>query len=394
MISSVRGADVRATRCCARGICGSRPTVRHMAHKVRAPLLFSLYDSGKPVDTAGKRVVACAASTSTRRDLRNRSSRWSSSCTQHVPACRRDDDATVAVRRSARPALPRRRAPAGADDRVEGGLRTAHVPSRQGAPRAVGDAASRRRARRPVRVRARRPPTATRCVRPCRCAIRRRGRPSDSSNPSTASRCCPPAGSPRRVQTSTRGPSSRGGKRLLLEDFYRDARRRHDVLMDGAEPAGGRWNFDADNREPPPKTDTLGVRRTVVARRGRDRRRGAPRPRRVGTRRRRRVHRHGRPAPVRRDPRRGVARAARLHRSPAAVLRRARGRHAARRRLDGALAAVRAAQPRPARSDRGRPARRIRLPRRRCADRVRRGIRAPDPRLARLRLASVLARGR
>ena len=38
-----------------------------------------------------------------------------------------------------------------------------------------------------------------------------------------------------------------------MEDFYRDARRRHDVLMDGAEPVGGRWNFDADNREPPPK---------------------------------------------------------------------------------------------------------------------------------------------
>jgi deoxyribodipyrimidine photolyase-related protein len=53
--------------------------------------------------------------------------------------------------------------------------------------------------------------------------------------------------------------SSRGAKRLLLEDFYRDARRRHDVLMDGAEPAGDRWNFDADNREPPPKSATLGV---------------------------------------------------------------------------------------------------------------------------------------
>ncbi len=43
------------------------------------------------------------------------------------------------------------------------------------------------------------------------------------------------------------------GRRLLLEDFYRQARRDHDVLMDGDEPAGGRWNFDADNREPPPK---------------------------------------------------------------------------------------------------------------------------------------------
>ena len=41
--------------------------------------------------------------------------------------------------------------------------------------------------------------------------------------------------------------------RLLMEDFYRDSRRRLDVLMDGTEPAGGRWNLDADNREPPPK---------------------------------------------------------------------------------------------------------------------------------------------
>ena len=51
----------------------------------------------------------------------------------------------------------------------------------------------------------------------------------------------------------------RGDRRLLLEDFYRDARRRLDVLMDGAEPAGGQWNFDHDNREPPPKQATLGV---------------------------------------------------------------------------------------------------------------------------------------
>ena len=29
--------------------------------------------------------------------------------------------------------------------------------------------------------------------------------------------------------------------------------------MDGGEPSGGRWNFDAENREPPPKRDTLGV---------------------------------------------------------------------------------------------------------------------------------------
>jgi deoxyribodipyrimidine photolyase-related protein len=54
--------------------------------------------------------------------------------------------------------------------------------------------------------------------------------------------------------------TGREGKRLLMEDYYRDARRRTGVLMEGAEPVGGRWNFDADNREPPPKgASTLGV---------------------------------------------------------------------------------------------------------------------------------------
>ncbi len=41
-------------------------------------------------------------------------------------------------------------------------------------------------------------------------------------------------------------------KRLRMEDFYRWQRRRLDVLMDGREPVGGRWNFDTENREPPP----------------------------------------------------------------------------------------------------------------------------------------------
>lgn len=41
--------------------------------------------------------------------------------------------------------------------------------------------------------------------------------------------------------------------RFRMEDFYRDQRRRFGVLMNGAEPVGNRWNFDEDNREPPPK---------------------------------------------------------------------------------------------------------------------------------------------
>jgi len=43
-----------------------------------------------------------------------------------------------------------------------------------------------------------------------------------------------------------------GRKSLRMEDFYRHQRRRLGYLMDGDEPAGGRWNFDAENREPPP----------------------------------------------------------------------------------------------------------------------------------------------
>ena len=40
-----------------------------------------------------------------------------------------------------------------------------------------------------------------------------------------------------------------GRKSLRLEYFYRELRRRHGVLMQGDQPVGGRWNFDADNRE-------------------------------------------------------------------------------------------------------------------------------------------------
>ncbi len=57
-----------------------------------------------------------------------------------------------------------------------------------------------------------------------------------------------------------RWADGRGAKRLLMEDFYRRARRAHGILMDGDEPAGGRWNFDHDNRQPPPRgATTLGV---------------------------------------------------------------------------------------------------------------------------------------
>jgi deoxyribodipyrimidine photolyase-related protein len=42
---------------------------------------------------------------------------------------------------------------------------------------------------------------------------------------------------------------AKGRKSLRMEYFYREQRKRHDVLMQGDEPVGGQWNFDADNRE-------------------------------------------------------------------------------------------------------------------------------------------------
>jgi deoxyribodipyrimidine photolyase-related protein len=47
---------------------------------------------------------------------------------------------------------------------------------------------------------------------------------------------------------------AKAGKRLRLEDFYRLQRQRLDILMDGKEPVGGKWNFDEENRLPPPKS--------------------------------------------------------------------------------------------------------------------------------------------
>jgi deoxyribodipyrimidine photolyase-related protein len=50
---------------------------------------------------------------------------------------------------------------------------------------------------------------------------------------------------------------TQGYKQLRLELFYREGRRRFGVLMEGegkaAQPLGGQWNFDAENRKPPPK---------------------------------------------------------------------------------------------------------------------------------------------
>ena len=45
-------------------------------------------------------------------------------------------------------------------------------------------------------------------------------------------------------------------KSFLMENFYRAQRLRLDVLVPGGKPEGGTWNFDKENRLPPPKNYT------------------------------------------------------------------------------------------------------------------------------------------
>ncbi|MFP4312875.1 MAG: cryptochrome/photolyase family protein [Alphaproteobacteria bacterium] len=42
-----------------------------------------------------------------------------------------------------------------------------------------------------------------------------------------------------------------GRKSLRMEFFYREMRRKYDILMDGDKPEGGEWNYDNENRKPP-----------------------------------------------------------------------------------------------------------------------------------------------
>lgn len=40
-----------------------------------------------------------------------------------------------------------------------------------------------------------------------------------------------------------------GKKDYVMEYFYRDMRKRHNILMDGNKPVGGKWNYDKSNRK-------------------------------------------------------------------------------------------------------------------------------------------------
>ena len=45
----------------------------------------------------------------------------------------------------------------------------------------------------------------------------------------------------------------KGKKTFLMETFYRALRKRTGLLMDGGQPVGGKWNYDAQNRKKLPK---------------------------------------------------------------------------------------------------------------------------------------------
>ncbi|MCL2918162.1 cryptochrome/photolyase family protein [Shewanella litorisediminis] len=49
------------------------------------------------------------------------------------------------------------------------------------------------------------------------------------------------------------------GKHILMESFYRRMRKRFNILMDGAKPMGGQWNFDASNRNKLKAGDMAGL---------------------------------------------------------------------------------------------------------------------------------------
>ena len=47
---------------------------------------------------------------------------------------------------------------------------------------------------------------------------------------------------------------ARGRSGVRMEFFYREMRKRYDILMDDDAPVGGKWNYDPENRKPLPKS--------------------------------------------------------------------------------------------------------------------------------------------
>jgi deoxyribodipyrimidine photolyase-related protein len=56
------------------------------------------------------------------------------------------------------------------------------------------------------------------------------------------------------VESFDPAPDAEPEKRVVMEYFYRDMRRRFEILVDeNGEPEGGEWNYDTQNREPLPE---------------------------------------------------------------------------------------------------------------------------------------------
>lgn len=54
------------------------------------------------------------------------------------------------------------------------------------------------------------------------------------------------------------------GKATRMENFYRKIRKRFDILMDGDEPLGGKWNYDQDNRKKLKKSDLSDIPEPLI----------------------------------------------------------------------------------------------------------------------------------
>lgn len=44
---------------------------------------------------------------------------------------------------------------------------------------------------------------------------------------------------------------AQGRKQLRMEFFYREMRKKYNILIKDGEPVGGQWNYDSENRKPP-----------------------------------------------------------------------------------------------------------------------------------------------
>lgn len=56
-----------------------------------------------------------------------------------------------------------------------------------------------------------------------------------------------------------------GKKQLRMEFFYREMRRKYNILLEGDKPVGGQWNYDSENRKPPKSGLSIPPKTSFVA---------------------------------------------------------------------------------------------------------------------------------